>query len=78
MDGTRKYHAGPSNSDPKPYASYVLTNKQILGKMYKIPRMKNSRGMASQRAQSHLGGRRKQSEEWGRPWVGMKYGGEEG
>ena len=67
MDGTRKYHAGPSNSYPKPYANYVLTNKQILGKIYKIPRMKNSRGMASQRAQSNLGGRRKQSEEWGRP-----------
>ena len=38
-------------------------------KKYKITRIQNSRSLTSQRAQSDMGGRRKQSQEWGRTEV---------
>ena len=39
MDGTRKYHPGRGNSDPKEHACYVLTDKLILVKNWKIFRI---------------------------------------
>jgi hypothetical protein len=42
MDGSRKYHP---DTDPKEHAWYVLTDKWMLAKKYRIPRIqfKNSR-----------------------------------
>jgi hypothetical protein len=45
MHGTRKYHPGGGNSDPKGYVWYTLTNKWIFAKkkkMYKIPRIQHT------------------------------------
>jgi hypothetical protein len=39
MDGARKYHPEWGNPDPKGHAWYVLTNKWILTKKYRIPRI---------------------------------------
>ena len=36
MDGSRKYHP---DTDPKEHAWYVLTDKWILAKKYRIPRI---------------------------------------
>ena len=41
MDITRKYPEG-GNSDPKGYTWYVLTNKWILSKKYKIPKIEST------------------------------------
>ena len=37
MYGTRKYHPESSNTDPKGLGWYVLTDKYILAKKFRIP-----------------------------------------
>ena len=39
MDGSRTYYPEWSNSDPKGYAWYVLTDEWILVKKFRIPRI---------------------------------------
>jgi hypothetical protein len=39
MDGPTKYHPERGNPDQKGHAWYVLTDKWILAKKYKIPRI---------------------------------------
>ena len=59
MDGTRNYRPGSSNSDPKPYSCYVLTNKFILVKEVQNNQDSELKESNNQRAQSDMGGRRK-------------------
>ena len=73
MAGTRKYHPERGNSDLKIHGWYVLTNKCILAKKsteYPGYNPQNSKRLTSQMAQvrvpqSHMGGRRKQSQRGG-------------
>ena len=39
MDGTRKYHSGRNNSDPKGHTWYVLTDKWILAQKPRVPKI---------------------------------------
>jgi hypothetical protein len=62
------------DTDPKGHASYVLTNKWILAKKYRIPRTQSTelkkvnkpKGPIERMFQSHLGGERKQRAEGGK------------
>ena len=42
MNGTRKYHPEWGKSDLKVHAWYVFTNKWILAKKYRIPRIQST------------------------------------
>jgi hypothetical protein len=83
MDGNRKYHPEWGDSYSKGHEWYVLTNKWILAKKYRIPRLqsKELKKVNSWRAQvrmpqSHFAGRWKQSQEEGRDWGNLKGKGE--
>jgi hypothetical protein len=55
MDGTRKYHPEWGNSDPKWHAWYILTNKWILEKKYRKPRIKPTEYMKCNKQKSLSG-----------------------
>ena len=86
MDGTRKYHPECGNSDPKGHAWYVLTNKWILAKKYRIHRIKstelkkvNKLKDPSEDGSIPLGREKKSNpreQRHGGSWVGKGLGGE--